>query len=203
MPEMDGVEATEQIHQEWPPEQRPRIIAMTADALIGDRERYLSAGMDDYISKPVSVDELVRALTDTQTRLEQIDQHPEGSGLLTDPSHPIDLTYLYEIVGDDSELMGQFIENLLVDLDHRLSDVRQAINQQDSSKLERFAHLLRTSSANMGAMHLSDLFRKLEYQGRMNQLQGTKELLVEVEELCKQVILALSAERDLLSQETK
>ena len=62
MPEMDGLEAARQICQRWPAEKRPRIIAMTGNALIGDREKCLQAGMDDYISKPVRIGELQSAL---------------------------------------------------------------------------------------------------------------------------------------------
>jgi len=62
MPEMDGLEAARQICARWPREQRPRIIAMTANAMQGDREMCLAAGMDDYISKPIRADELVQAL---------------------------------------------------------------------------------------------------------------------------------------------
>ncbi|MCB8967874.1 MAG: response regulator [Ardenticatenaceae bacterium] len=62
MPEMDGVEATQCIHTQWPVEKRPWIIAMTAHALEGDRERYLSAGMDDYISKPVRIEDMVESI---------------------------------------------------------------------------------------------------------------------------------------------
>jgi len=62
MPEMDGLEATRQICARWPKPERPTIIAMTANALQGDREACLAAGMDDYIAKPIRVEELVNAL---------------------------------------------------------------------------------------------------------------------------------------------
>jgi CheY-like chemotaxis protein len=64
MPEMDGLEATRQIRRRWTGPGRPRIVAMTANAMQGDREACLEAGMDDYVSKPISADELVRALTE-------------------------------------------------------------------------------------------------------------------------------------------
>jgi CheY-like chemotaxis protein len=66
MPEMDGLEATRQICARWPGEARPRIIAMTANAMQGDREMCLAAGMDDYVSKPIRVDDLVQALSRCQ-----------------------------------------------------------------------------------------------------------------------------------------
>jgi signal transduction histidine kinase/DNA-binding response OmpR family regulator len=62
MPEMDGVTATQRINALLPPERKPRIVAMTANALQGDRERYLAAGMDDYLSKPVRIEALISAL---------------------------------------------------------------------------------------------------------------------------------------------
>jgi CheY-like chemotaxis protein len=62
MPEMDGLEATRRIREEWSNGEGPRIIAMTANAMQGDRELCLEAGMDDYISKPVRVEEIQQAL---------------------------------------------------------------------------------------------------------------------------------------------
>lgn len=67
MPEMDGFEATKLICTQWTPEERPYIIAMTANALSGDADRCLAAGMDGYISKPVQIEKLVQALEATRT----------------------------------------------------------------------------------------------------------------------------------------
>jgi CheY-like chemotaxis protein len=68
MPEMDGLEASRQITARWPADARPRIVAMTANAMQGDREMCLAAGMDDYLTKPIRVERLVEALSGTQPR---------------------------------------------------------------------------------------------------------------------------------------
>jgi CheY-like chemotaxis protein len=62
MPEMDGLDASRRICAQWPEESRPRIIAMTANAMIEDREACFAAGMDDYVAKPVRPEELAEAL---------------------------------------------------------------------------------------------------------------------------------------------
>ena len=62
MPELDGFEASREINRRWPGERRPRIVAMTANAMQGDRELCVAAGMDDYVAKPIRVEELVAAL---------------------------------------------------------------------------------------------------------------------------------------------
>jgi CheY-like chemotaxis protein len=71
MPEMDGLEASRQICQKWTRENRPRIIAMTAEAMSGDREKCLAAGMDDYLSKPMRINELTIALSKCSPRSDQ------------------------------------------------------------------------------------------------------------------------------------
>jgi CheY-like chemotaxis protein len=68
MPEMDGLEASRQINARWRPQERPRIIAMTANAMQGDRDMCLAAGMDDYLTKPIRVERLVEALNQASAR---------------------------------------------------------------------------------------------------------------------------------------
>jgi CheY-like chemotaxis protein len=62
MPEMDGITTTEKIHELYLPEQRPYIIALTANALTGDKEQYLACGMDDYLSKPIRIEDVQEVL---------------------------------------------------------------------------------------------------------------------------------------------
>ena len=71
MPEMDGLEASRQITKRWPAAGRPRIVAMTANAMQGDREMCLQAGMDDYLTKPIRVDQLVEALDNVAARADR------------------------------------------------------------------------------------------------------------------------------------
>ena len=68
MPEMDGLDATRAICAKWSPRERPRIIAMTANAMQGDRDMCLAAGMDDYLTKPIRVERLVEALNQVSAR---------------------------------------------------------------------------------------------------------------------------------------
>src|SRR5262249_15047891 len=73
MPELDGFEASREINQRWPGERRPRLVAMTANAMQGDRELCLAAGMDDYVAKPIRVDELIAALERCRRRSSDIE----------------------------------------------------------------------------------------------------------------------------------
>jgi CheY-like chemotaxis protein len=68
MPEMDGLDAAREICARWQPNERPRIVAMTANAMQGDRDMCLAAGMDDYLTKPIRVERLVEALNQVRPR---------------------------------------------------------------------------------------------------------------------------------------
>jgi CheY-like chemotaxis protein len=85
MPEMDGLEATICIRNNIHPAHQPRIVAMTANAMQGDREKCLAAGMDDYLSKPIQVRELVVAIEQSATAAKSKEDKPSP------PSKPVDL----------------------------------------------------------------------------------------------------------------
>ena len=199
MPELDGLEATRQICQRWPTEKRPCIIAMTGNALIGDREKCLQAGMDDYISKPIRIGELQSALERWgRTRSKRSDtvfvqrvRSAPGDNLL-------DLAVILELrnmppsegVGMLQELVDLFLEGA----PQRIAQIAQAIN--DGPMLAFHAHALKSMSLNLGAKRIVELSQKLEELGRARNVRGAPALLQELESAFTQTKAQLLALRD-------
>ncbi len=159
MPEMDGVEAAAAIRAQWPPEQQPRIIAMTAHALEGDREHYLTQGMDDYISKPIQIDKLVGSLYKCMPIKIEAANHPPESA--TNPL--ISQSDLEDLFGPNS---NKFLEELLPiylkEAEKSVSSMNQAISLGDSKQLRQAAHSLKGNSANIALNKIVELCRTTE-----------------------------------------
>jgi two-component system sensor histidine kinase/response regulator len=149
MPEMDGLEATAAIRRE---EERTGrhlpILAMTAHALKGDRERCLAAGMDGYVSKPLHPEELYAGLRGVL----QPPREP-SAGLPTEPARgaPVDHAALLARVEGDSGLLREMAELFLKTYPKLLDEIRRAIERQDALALERAAHTLKGSVSNFVA----------------------------------------------------
>jgi PAS domain S-box-containing protein len=202
MPEMDGLEAARQIVARWPRGERPRLIAMTAYALEGDRERCLAAGMDDYISKPVRVEELAASLKRSQAVSKPARHAPPDAPL--EPARPVaatsapavDVRVLEELKvvlrGETGEVITVFLDSAT----KLLAELRQALAQEDARTLERAAHSLKSSSATFGAMELSLLCRELEVIGRAGTLDGAAEKVRRTEHEFGRVRAALQAALD-------
>ncbi len=165
MPEMDGLEAARRICQRWPAELRPFIIAMTGNALMGDRDKCLAAGMDDYISKPVRIEELQAAIERWGT-LKRKTGEPQSLGRtkqseeepLLDSCVITDLSSMPAPGGGNllDELIGLFIEGAPTQLAHLQRSL------QDPSALAFHAHALKSMCLNLGAKRLISLCQLLE-----------------------------------------
>ncbi|MGD1806970.1 response regulator [Dapis sp. BLCC M126] len=178
MPEMDGLTATRQICSEWAKEKRPRIIAMTANAMQGDREKCLNAGMDDYISKPVRRKALSTALS--KCGLQQGEIVKQEKVDVAELEIVIDkavLQELKEMAGDDPEMIIEIIDCYLEDTPILLDEISQAIEQEQAKLLQKSAHTMKSSSASVGATNLSQLCKELEYIGRGGTTEGGNMIL--------------------------
>ncbi len=227
MPEMDGLEASRQIRRKWSGQQGPYIIAMTANAMQGDRELCLEAGMNDYVSKPVRIEALTKALLEIQSFKESVAVHEADSpapGQMLKPENaampaalppeqtrpkaesspagvldPAALVALQESVGDDPEFLAHFINTFLSNAPQLLADLKQALAQEDAATLRLKAHTLKSNSAEFGATTLTMLFRELEQKGQTGALAGAAELIAQAEAEYEQVKVALEALRNNIS----
>ena len=201
MPEMDGYEATNQIRKREGESRRTTIIAMTANALDGDRERCLAAGMDDYISKPVRQETLSavidRWFVDRSASCRPADQ----SGLSpTGSANVIDASVIAELRGLQSPANPDFFNNL-IDLfidetPHRLAAIRAAVDRANPGALAHEAHALKGSSAHLGATRMDALCEILEEQGRAGTIAGAQVLLSALEEEFASVREALKSQKN-------
>ncbi|MEA2601892.1 MAG: hypothetical protein QOF89_2884 [Acidobacteriota bacterium] len=184
MPGMDGLEATRRIEAEWPQERRPRILAMTASAMVADRNACLTAGMDGFLSKPVLIRELQAALCnlgrspthDPAPASPATDSQEEPPVL--DPAYLDRLRQLEEATG--RAVVGEIVDRFLGEIPSRLVRLREALAAGDGEALAFAAHSLKGSSAQLGALRLASLSHALELQGRSGSLDGAAALLDDV-----------------------
>ena len=182
MPDMDGLEATQRIRQLYGPHGGPRIVAMTAFALAGDKEKCLKAGMDDYLSKPFSADQITSMIrkwggksshrvskstnrenetvppsdTDIQLRLNELEQETERSFV--------------------KELIALFFEEAPANF-HAM---KRAQETGDTKTTEQLAHKLKGGCMNLGAKKLGSLFESVEKLAREDSKSISGSLLAEI-----------------------
>ena len=190
MPVMDGLEASRRINQEWPAGQRPRIIAMTANAMQGDREACLAAGMDDYLSKPIRREELAAALARSEARAVSADDAATADEV--DDPGSVDLAELEAAVGDPS-FVRELISTFLNDAPDLLGELRSSLEQRDFEELRRAAHTLKANGRTFGATGLAALSEELELSAQRGKLADAVELVTRIEKEYARVAGALGA----------
>jgi len=204
MPVMDGYDATRGIRALSGCAARVPVIAMTAGAMTGDAERCLAAGMDDYLSKPVDLNELIRILArwlDPQRATNLNDDTTEQPTGGADPVlDPAVLSELREMVGDAdavNSLIDMFIQNTTEGMGH----LREACDAGDAHTVKEASHRLKGSSGTVGATRLADLLQELEalaergaqHGAERGHLEGADLLLDRIDAECANVQQALLA----------
>jgi PAS domain S-box-containing protein len=185
MPEMGGFEATAVIRErEKASGRHVPIVAMTAHAMKGDRERCLLAGMDDYVSKPVRAQELHEALARMVGGGEGASSPATGH---RPPATPFDEAELLDRVGGDRELLREVVRLFFETSPAMLAELRQAAAAGDAETLHRQAHTLKGMVGHFGARAAIEAALRLEVMGRDANLAGAEEacaaLAAEVERL--------------------
>ena len=203
MPDMDGLEATRRIVKDWPSDKRPRIIAMTANAMRGDREMCLAAGMDDYISKPIRTEKLIASLTQCRPltdvkwdpsvygpkqpavpETQKVDQASprNGDGEDQAPADPLAAAVresVETLTAGDKEFLVEIIDTFLEDAPGMLATMRESVEQDKAPDLRLAAHSLKSNCADFGAESLRELCRQAEMLGSEGSLGGASSLVTQ------------------------
>jgi signal transduction histidine kinase/DNA-binding response OmpR family regulator len=186
MPEMDGFEATRIIREQERKDNARHvpIIALTAHALEGDREACLAAEMDDYLAKPFTLEQLHEKL-----------EHWIREDL---KSTALDHMILENIRALQKEGEPSLIDKIIViylqTTPNLLQELRQALDASDADRMRKAAHSLKSSSANVGAMKLSELCKEVEILGKCGSTKGAGMFMANIEREFQQVEKSLMLE---------
>jgi two-component system sensor histidine kinase/response regulator len=195
MPEMDGFAATAEIRRREGSARHTPIIAMTANAMQGDREHCLAAGMDDYVSKPVRLDELGAALVRWLGSLADAQATPAVAPVSDETAappeprgEPFDRATL--------ELLPASVRDTLVTLfldesEMRFKRVSAAVLAADSDSLHKAAHAFKGDAGTVGALEIATLCWELEQHGRQGVLDGCEELVARLDRALRRARAAM------------
>ncbi len=176
MPEIDGLEVARRVRAELPKNRQPRIVAMTANALPEDRHACLEAGMDDFLAKPVRLEELSAALAKVRLRpvvntvppsnADLPIESPKDSRSEADPPASLDPSQLQRLRDLEKAANEVFVDALLAHFfdqaTSRLREMEEAGAARDLARLKSVAHALKGTSAQLGAVRLAGLCARLE-----------------------------------------
>ncbi|MEG4571540.1 PAS domain S-box protein [Microcoleus sp. N3A4] len=206
MPVLDGYEATLELRRleaagavadKMEPHQKTVVIAMTANALKGDREKCLAAGMDDYISKPISIEKLKSVLENWSAQLKI--ETPNFNGEELKNSEPdiesvVDMARLHEIAGADLEFEREILQAFVVDTPSYLEAAKGAIASGDMETLARRAHQIKGVSATAAVRLMPEMADRLQSLAESNDLEGATKIIAELEIILAEVQKLVAAE---------
>jgi PAS domain S-box-containing protein len=182
MPEMDGYETSQKIVEKYSHDERPKIIAMTANAMQGDKEKCLDAGMDDYVSKPIRVNELYKVLKKwgniiygEKDKLLQKEENKKEALKLID-ENKIEIIHDFQS-DEDLEFFVELLDIYINDFPQTISHLKNSLVEKNSKQLLFYSHKLKGSSTTLSIDSITETCIKLEEQARANKFDNYTENL--------------------------
>jgi len=200
MPRMDGYTATAEIRKWQEPNLHTPIIAMTAHAMKGDRERCLAAGMDDYISKPIDPAAILRVLRrwlpedlsgKTKTEPKEPASKPTPAEELQEPAPVLSLHQALWVTGGKVPMFRRIATVLLQHMPNRVEELKLAVEQKNLEEITRIAHSITGASASVGGERLRQAALRMEMQGRQGSQEGLPGMLQSITHEFEQLKTAL------------
>jgi PAS domain S-box-containing protein len=180
MPEMDGFEATQLIRSQEGPDAHIPIVAMTAHAMKGDRERCLAAGMDDYLPKPLQRAEVFRVI-ERWTRLRLPASQAQPAAALETASPPVDRRKSLPYFGGDEAFFGRLLREFIENLGPQIEQLKKAQVSGDARTFARIAHSMKSVAKVFAADRISCAAQELEALGFDNNLSAADPFIERVE----------------------
>ncbi|MDM8523191.1 ATP-binding protein [Desulfococcaceae bacterium HSG8] len=182
MPVMDGLEATRRIRNLEDSEAGSiPIIALTAHVLKGDREKFLQAGMDEYVPKPIDAKELLNAIAHI---CKEKTTQKEKSGC-------IDLDYALKLMGGEEKVLMKGCKSVVKNFPKKMDELNRAILQNDSKTVERMAHSIKSAAKSIGAIRAADIAHQMETAGEKKDLEKAGGLMPDFQRHISEVLKAL------------
>ncbi len=193
MPDLDGLEATHKIRQRYGENGGPKIVAMTAFALAGDKEKCLKAGMNDYLSKPFFSDQVAAMIRKWGGSKES--SKNEGTTLKENTAESIDDDILARLKELEEETESSFVKELIAifleEAPENYRNMKEAIRAEEEKRIEQYAHKLKGGSLNLGAGELSRLFEKVEVSARGKGTAISDSLISKIDKEFEKIISSL------------
>ena len=193
MPKLDGLVTSQRIRAELPPERQPHIIALTANAAPGDHERCLAAGMDAYLSKPVSLAALAQALSKFQPAPVVVPPLARLTPPVAPPTwDPAPLRRLAENLGPNADmLLRELVNSFYDEAGQMLPKLATSLAAGAVTDLRRYAHTLKSHGATFGGLAFEALCRELERVTLAGNLEQAAQLIPRVEAEFAQLCVVL------------
>lgn len=212
MPVMDGYAATKELRRREEAQRHTIVIALTANAMRGDRQKCLDAGMDDYLSKPIEREDLAAAIrrwihkkpgldnclqVPSPVKIPRIEPTAIPSSLLTlntasplplsVPECPVNMDRLLKVTRGNLSLQQRLLQVFIDKIPEDIEALTQALSNQDLVRVEQCAHRIKSAASNVGVSSMSAIAAQLETLARQQTLKGTAELASQLPTILEQV----------------